>query len=46
MATTGLARRCRGIIRTQSKLAQQGRSRQAVISTINDIVTRYIQRRY
>jgi len=43
MATTSLARRCRGIIRTQSKLAQQGRSRQSaeVLVSINHIVARW-----
>jgi len=44
MATTSLARRCRGIIKTQSKLAQQGNSRQSglrVLVNINDIITRW-----
>merc|ERR1712215_9485 len=44
MATTSLARRCRGIIKTQSKLAQQGNSRQSglrVLVNIKDIITRW-----
>lgn len=42
MATTGLARRCRGIIRTQSKLAQGGRGRQRqVVLSLQDVVARW-----
>jgi len=40
MATTGLARRCRGIIRTQSKLAQQAGRSQGVLIALRDIVAR------
>jgi len=41
MATRGLARRCRGILKSQNKLAQQNKCSQVVVISLNNIVHRW-----
>ena len=45
MASTGLARRCRGIFQTQASLVQNGkRNSKVVLFQISEIVSRWVER--